>query len=244
MKYFVKFVILNYNSLFMKYLLTFLLGISMFSSNAQNIRQQKMDLPDGSKLTYQTINNDLNGIYLIDKDGLTVLRGNYVNEKRVGNWYFFNKDKSLFARYNYDAKKLLSVDTKMLALATVNVKSGNDDINAKASVSLPLISLEQYFPLVTRVAESVIPLNDIYKLDQNSVYITAKINDQGKAEYFVSYEIKGKKEEYKFKVDKDPFYIDWVVASYDGKTYPSEFIIKTKLNAPAQEGNHKRINWL
>lgn len=211
---------------------------------AQSIRQQKMDLPDGSKLTYQTINNELNGIYTIEKDGLTILRGNNVSGKRVGNWYIFNQDKSLFARYNYDAKKLLSVDTKMLALATINIKSGNDDINTKASVSFPLISLEQYFPLVTRLAESTVPINDIYKLDQNSVYITAKVDDKGKAEYFVNYEIKGKKQEYKLKVDKDPFFIDWVVSSYEGKSYPSEFVIKTKLGSPAQEGNHRRINWL
>lgn len=203
-----------------------------------------MDLPDGSRLTYQTINNQLNGIYTIEKNGLTVLRGNYVNEKRVGNWYLFNKDKSLFARYNYDAKKLLSVDAKMLALATVNVKSGNDEINNKASVSFPLISLEQYFPMVTRLAESTVPLDDIYKLDQNTVYITAKVDDMGKAEYFVNYEVKGKKQEYRLKVDKEPFYVDWVVSSYEGKKYPSEFIIKSKLSAPSQDGNHKRFNWL
>lgn len=228
----------------MKYLLACLLSVSVFSSNAQNLRQQKMDLPDGSRLTYQTINNQLNGIYNIEKDGLTVLRGNYVNEKRVGNWYLFNKDKSLFARYNYDAKKLLSVDAKMLALATVNVKSGNEEINSKASVSFPLISLEQYFPMVTRLAEATVPLEDIYKLDQNTVYITAKVDGSGKADYFVNYEVKGKRHEYKLKVDKEPFFVDWVVSSYEGKTYPSEFIIKSKLSAPSQEGNHKRFNWL
>lgn len=203
-----------------------------------------MELPDGAKLTYQTINNELNGIYSIEKDGLTVLRGNYVNGKRVGNWYLFNKDKTLFARYNYDAKKLLSVDTKILALATINVKSGNDDINSKASVSFPLLSLEQYFPLLTRLAESIVPLNDIYKLEQNPVTITAKVNEKGNAEYFVNYEIKGKKQEYKLKVDKDPFFVDWVVSSYEGKAYSSEFVIKAKLGPPTEQANHRRINWL
>jgi hypothetical protein len=226
-----------------RYLIVLFLVLSKFSFS-QNIRQQKMELPDGSKLTYQIINNELNGIYTIDKEGLTVLRGNYVNEKRVGNWYIFNKDKSLFARYNYDAKKLLFVDAKMLALATVNIKSGNDEINTKASVGFPLLSMEQYFPLLTRLAEATVPLNDIYKLDQNSVYITARVDDKGVANYFVNYEIKGKKQEYKLKVDSNPFAIDWVVSSYEGKTYASEFIIKTNLSAPSQEGNHRRFNWL
>ncbi|WP_412466679.1 hypothetical protein [Pedobacter sp. KLB.chiD] len=226
-----------------RYLILIFLVISRISYS-QNIRQQKMDLPDGAKLTYQTINNELNGIYSIEKDGLIVLRGNYVSGKRVGNWYLFNKDKTLFARYNYDAKKLISLDTKMLALATINVKSGNDDINSKASVSFPLLSLEQYFPLVTRLAESIVPFNDIYKLEQNPVTITAKVDDKGNAEYFVNYEIKGKNHEYKIKVDKEPFFIDWVVSSYEGKTYPSEFVIKTKLVPPSQEGTHRRINWL
>ncbi|WP_147273595.1 hypothetical protein [Pedobacter chinensis] len=228
----------------MKYLFACLLCVSVLSLNAQNLRQQKMELPDGSRLTYQTINNQLNGLYSIDREGLNMLRGNYVNEKRVGNWYFFNKDKSLFARYNYDAKKLLFVDDKMLALATVNVKSGNDDINAKASVSFPLLSLEQYFPLVTRLAESAIPLSDMYKLDQSSVYVVAKVDTDGRADYSVNYVVKGKKQEYKFKVDNEPFIIDWVVSSYDGKNYPSEFIIKTKLTIPSQDGQHKRFNWL
>lgn len=225
------------------YLILIFLIISSVSYS-QNIRQQKMDLPDGSKLTYQTINNELNGIYSIEKDGLTVLRGNYVGGKRVGNWYIFNKDKSLYARYNYDARKLLSVDTKTLALASINVRSGNDDINAKASVSFPLISLEQYFSLVTRLAESIVPLNDIYKLEQDQVTIAAKIDDNGRAEYFIKYDIKGKKQEYQLKVDKAPFFIDWVVSSFEGKTYPSEFVIKTKLIPSAQQGNHRRINWL
>ncbi|WP_145858273.1 hypothetical protein [Pedobacter suwonensis] len=226
-----------------RYLILILFLISRVSYS-QAIRQQKMDLPDGSKLIYQTINNELNGIYSIEKDGVTVLRGNYVSGKRVGNWYIFNNDKSIYARYNYDAHKLLSLDAKMLSLATVNVRSGNDDINSKASVSFPLISLAQYFSLVTNLAESIVPLNDIYKLEKDQVTITAKVDDKGSAEYFVYYQIKGKDQKYKLKVDKDPFFIDWVVSSYEGKAYPSEFIIKTKLVPPIQQTNHRRINWL
>jgi len=203
-----------------------------------------MELPDGSKLTYQTLNSKLNGLYSIDKDGVNVLRGNYVDDKRVGNWYLFNKDKSLFARYNYDAKKLLFVDEKMLALATINVKSGNDDINNKASVSFPLISLEQYFPLLGRLADAAVPVSDTYKLDQNSVYIIAKVAADGHADYFVNYILKGDKKEYKLNVDNEPFRIDWIVSAYEGKTYPSEFIIKAKLQAPSTDGNHRRFNWL
>lgn len=228
----------------MRYLFIILLSVSSFLSRAQSIRQQKMDLPDGSKLTYQTINNNLSGIYIIDKEGINLLRGNYVDQKRVGNWYFFNKDKSLYARYNYDAKKLLFVDTKMLALASVNVKSANDEINTKASVSFPLLSLEQYLPLVTRLAESTVPISDIYKLDQNSVFIVAKVSDSGKADYFVNYEIKGEKKELALTVDKMPFSIDWIVSSYEGKNYPSEFVIKAKLSVPDKEGTHRRFNWL
>lgn len=226
----------------MKYLIFLFLVIARVGF-AQTIRQQKMELPDGSKLTYQTISNKLNGIYSIDKEGINLLRGNYVNEKRVGNWYFFKKDKSLFARYNYDAKKLLFLDENMLALATVNVKSGNETIDKKASVSIPLISLEQYFPVVTKLAESVIPEGDIYKMDPNSVYIMAKISDLAKAEYFVSYLLKGKKKEYQFKVDREPFMIDWIASSFDGKSYPSEFTIKTKLTISSNEGQHRRFNW-
>ncbi|RZK18776.1 MAG: hypothetical protein EOO86_09295 [Pedobacter sp.] len=230
----------------MKYLITLLVCISLgaLKVDAQTLRQEKMNLPDGSRLTYQTISGKLNGIYSIDKDGLNVLRGNYVNEKRVGNWYLFNRDKSLFARYNYDAKKLLFVDDKMLALATINVKSGSDDINNKASVSFPLISMEQYFPIVSRMAETAVPASDTYKLDQNSVYVIAKVATDGHADYYVNYEIKGDKKEYKIKVDNDPFIIDWVVSSYEGKTYPSEFIVKTKLAAPSNQDPHKRFNWM
>ncbi|RZL43035.1 MAG: hypothetical protein EOO93_28555 [Pedobacter sp.] len=230
----------------MKHLYAFLIcGIFAISNlNAQNIRQQKMDLPDGSKLTYQTISGKLNGIYSIDKEGINVLRGNYVDDKRVGNWYLFNKDKSLFARYNYDAKKLLFVDEKMLALANINVNSGNEDINSKASVSFPLIPIEQYFQLLTRLADSTVPVNEIDKIDQKSVYIVAKVSSDGKADYFVNYEIKGEKHEEKIRTDNYPFSIDWVVSSFEGKTYPSEFIIKTKLAVPSKEDGHRRFNWM
>lgn len=203
-----------------------------------------MELPDGSKLTYQTLNSKLNGLYSIDKDGVNVLRGNYVDDKRVGNWYLFNKDKSLFARYNYDAKKLLSIDEKVLALANINIMSGDNDINSKASVCFPLISLEQYFPIITKLAQITVPVGDTYKLDKNSVYVIARIAIDGHADYFVNYEIKGSKKEYKITVDKYPFIIDWIVSTYEGKAYPSEFIIKTRLDSPSQDGNHKRFNWL
>lgn len=228
----------------MKYLYLLLIAMSMNNAMAQFIKEKKMSLPDESKLTYQLLNDKLNGIYSIDKDGENLLRGNYLNEKRVGNWYFLNKDKSLFARYNYDAKKLLYVDTKTLALATVKVNSGNNDIDANASVSLPLISLEQYLPLVTRLAESAVPLDDLYKLDQNSTTIIAHVDTDGKANYEVRYKIKGKDVYHKFSVNKEPFTLDWVPAAYNGKSYPSDFIINAKLSVPTSQESHRRFNWL
>lgn len=203
-----------------------------------------MDLPDDSKLTYQTINGQLNGIYTIDKDKVNLLRGNYVNEKRVGNWYLFNNDKSLFARYNYDAKKLLFVDSKMLVLATIKISSGNTDIDTKASVSLPIISIEQYFPIASILAASAIPDKDKNVLDPNSITITAAVDELGVANYSVNYFIKNEKINQKLELDRFPFKIDWIPASYEGKTYPSEFVIKVKISNKPVDGNHRRFNWL
>ncbi|WP_131539514.1 hypothetical protein [Pedobacter nototheniae] len=228
----------------MKKLLTLLILFYSCFLHAQNLQEKKFDLPDGSKLIYQTINNALNGLYEIKDGSLVLLRGNYVNEKRVGNWYLFNKDKSLFARYNYDAKKLLFVDSKMLALATIKINSGNTEIDTKASVSLPILSIEQYFPIASTLATDAIPDKDKNTLDPNSITITAAIDEVGAAKYTVNYLIKNEKINQRLELDKFPFKIDWIPASYEGKAYPSEFIIKVKINNKPADGNHRRFNWL
>ncbi len=223
------------------------LTIAIFLGNiclAQNIQEKKLSLPDGSKLTYQILNNRFNGLYSIDKDGVNLLRGNYVNEKRVGNWYFFNKDKSLYMRYNYDEKKLLFVDDKTLALANVSVNSGNEEINQKASLSLPIFSLEQYFLLASIAARDAILHEHRNTIDKESVYVTAHINADGIVEYTVDYVAKKKSYSIGFKISNDIFNIEWIPASYNGTNYPSEFKIKIKLPSQNEHGDHKRVDWL
>jgi hypothetical protein len=224
-------------------LFVLLITLTNFLSYAQAIRQQKKTLPDGSKLVYQTINGEMNGLYTIENDDFTLLRGNYVNNKRVGNWYIFNKDNTLYARFNYDVNKTVFIESKSLVLAVINIKVEDELIRNNASVCFPLISLEQYYPIMARIAEYTIPKKDIDNLSGLPVSIIALVDENGNASYKINYEIKGKFNSYDLLVDNEPFKIDWVPAKYEGKNYPSEFSIKIKLNLVEENNNHKRFNW-
>lgn len=226
----------------MRYLSLIFLFISSLCQ-AQNIRETSVTLSDGSKLTYQQLNGALNGLYTTKKADVTLLRGNYVGNKRVGNWYFFNRDNTVFMRYNYDQRKLLYIDSEMLALAKIKVNSGDDEVDKKASVPIPLISFAQYFTLVPEEAKKVIPIEDQITGGDLPTEILAKIDKNGEATYTVSYKKRGKDIVREFKLNINSFTLEWIPANYNGKNLPGEFAIAANLVFEKKTDEIRRFNW-
>jgi len=223
--------------------LSLLLIFFSFLCQAQNIREKSVNLSDGSKLTYQLLNGSLNGLYSTKKGDVTLLRGSYVGNERVGNWYFFNPDNTLFMRYNYDQRKLLYVNNEMLALATIKVNSGDNEVDQKASLPIPIISMAQYFTLIPDEAKKVIPTEDQITDSSLPIEILARINGNGEATYTVTYKKKGKDVVKNFELNIDSFKLDWIPAAYASRTFPSEFSIKTELVFLKNKDEIKRFNW-
>lgn len=237
------FGILPCKSLHMKYFFLNLLLCFAIVSQAQNIREKSVDLKDGSKLTYQILNGSMNGLYAIKKDGVTLLRGNYVNDKRVGNWYFFNPDNSLYMRYNYDQHKLLFVDDKVLTVANIKVLSDEPDVKEKASIPLPIASLSQYYSLLLNAAKKVIPADLQVPGNQIKAVLVSNVDPNGAAIYSVNFSQKGESQSVLVQLDQPEFPIEWIPAMFNGKGYPSEFAIETTLSYEKNQDEIKRFYW-
>ncbi|MEJ7557047.1 MAG: hypothetical protein WKF66_01985 [Pedobacter sp.] len=210
---------------------------------AQNKGAARETLPDGSTLTYNSLYGNLNGAYTISIENDPILRGSFNNGKRVGNWFFFNRDKSLFMRYNYDLNKLLSIDEKKLALAKTTVLSSDENISKKASVPIPLLSLDQYFALMSEEVKKVIAKGISRNVTRVEAQILAKIDTLGLASYEVVYKIKGKQTTQKFTPLFGTLNIEWIPAIYEGKRYPSEFSYDSELELRQDAEHIKRFYW-
>jgi hypothetical protein len=226
----------------MKKVITAVLLAASFSSYGQIQKEKKVMLSDSSIVSYLTVRDKISGLYLIKKGNVELARGNYVDGKRVGNWYFFNFDKSLFLRYNYDNKKMLFVDNKTLAMASIDVKTDDASIKQAASIPIPIFSLEQYLVLAAHAAKVAVPADHRNRLDNKEVSFVANVSKNSSAQYMLRYEIKGKPFEIKLNLGEQAL-IEWVPASFGGKDYDSEFIIKTKLSFTKDAGMHRRIDW-
>lgn len=226
----------------MKKVITVLLLAASFNSYGQIQKEKRILLPDSSTLSYLMVQDKLSGLYVIKKGDIELARGNYVDGKRVGNWYFFNFDKTLFLRYNYDGKKLLFVDNKTLAMASVDVKIEKTDVKQAASIPIPIFSLEQYLVLAARAAKVAVPSDHRSKLENKEVSFVANVLKNGSAQYMLKYEIKGKPFEIKLNLGEQVL-IEWIPSSLDGTDYDAEFIIKSKINFDKDAGMHRRIDW-
>ncbi|WP_129717188.1 hypothetical protein [Pedobacter sp. SYP-B3415] len=196
-------------------------------------------------INYLTVKDQLSGLYTIRKDGAELARGNYLNGKRVGNWYFFSYNKELALRYNYDSGKILFADEKLLAAAAVKVYTDTESVRDRASVPVPVFSIQQYYYLATAAATAEVPEKDLKYLDKENVVIVAHISSTAEVTYEVRYILKGGKQQTRtFQLDKGAFKIDWIPSTADGKTYDSDFFFLTRLSATQgnQEG-HKRFSW-
>ena len=225
----------------MRILLALLLISGICSAQDSKIKNET--LADGSVLTYGSLYGNLNGPYTIAIDKDPILRGTYNNGKRTGNWFFFNRDKSLFMRYNYDINKLLSIDDKKLAVGRVTVLSPDETVNKSASVPIPLMSLDQYFALISEEVKKVLPKNLSRNATKMETTIVAKVDAQGFANYEVLYKVKGKETSQKFTPHFGTVNIEWIPAMYEGKGYPSEFSFVSELELGQNSDATKRFYW-
>ena len=209
-----------------------------------NVQKTKI-LSDNSRITYNVNDkNKLDGAYFVENTQRNIwLRGTYKEEKRAGNWYAFNSDKTVFIRYNYDLKKLLFIDTVALKKAEIAITDKNDDAVKNASPVLPICSIDQFLSVVGQAAKVDYPKDILIYNQPIDVVITAKVKSATDVSYAVTYKNKGEYYAYPIKKKDIDLDIDWIPSSYNGKDVEAEFRVPAKLIFNAGNGEAKRFVW-
>lgn len=230
--------------------LFFILFISLFCGprlvHAQILKEHKQYLLDGNVINYTTQYEILSGVFLVTKgvEKKEIMRGNYLNGKKRGNWYYFNYDGSLFLRYNFDSNKVYSLDAKSLTTFSVEINA-NDDLKTLASIPVPLWSFDSFYVLATEYATKAVDLKHLSRLSNKDVTITVNVSDDGRAKYYVVYSLDNKEFKNEFIIMDKVLEIDWLPSTYKDQKFSSIVTFKTKLNTNQSnnDGGHKRMNW-
>lgn len=228
------------NIIFKGLLITSVLSIGAFTSVEKTV-----ELSDRSKLVYNVSDDKkLNGAFIISSaDNKLLLRGSYKDDKRSGNWYCFNPDGSVFLRYNYDLKKLVSLDTAAVKRVDVVLKTDDKDVKTNAMIPVPICSIEQYVALLGSEFERKI-LAENKGADGNiSADLIASVDENGKATYSAVYMVGGAKAVKKLIVNEKVFDIEWIPASYQGKNIASTFTVNIMANLSTDPTKRQRFMW-
>lgn len=213
---------------------------------AQILKEHKQYLLDGNVINYTTQYETLSGVFLVTKgvEKKEIIRGNYLNGKKKGNWYYFNYDGTLFLRYNFDSNKVYSLDAKSLTTFSVKINA-SDDLKTLASVPIPLWSFDSFYVLATEYATKAVESKHLSRLSNKDVAIIADVSDDGRAKYYVSYKLDNKEIKKEFIIIDRVLEIDWLPAIYKDQKFSSMITFKTKLNTNQSnnDGGHKRMNW-
>ncbi|RZL34815.1 MAG: hypothetical protein EOP00_30945 [Pedobacter sp.] len=213
--------------------------------NPETSVQKTKILIDNSRLTYN-INekNKLEGAYFVENTDRNIwIRGSYKEEKRVGNWYAFNSNKTVFMRYNYDTKKILALDTIALKKAEITITDKNEEYAKNASAPLPICSIDQYTSLLVEAAKTSFPKDNIIYNKPFSITINAVVKSAKNVTYTASYAYLGRNYVFDISTKNLDFNIDWIPSSYNGKDVEAEFKVTTSTEFSTNGTGKLRFKW-
>jgi|GEM_PF-4236459 len=222
------------------------LGTLLFSSICANAQKPKLKSEKisflGTELNYKITPEALkNGpIFLTDSKTQNILvRGFYKNNEPSGTWYFYNPN-GLETSYNYDNRKVLFIDTAVLAKNIVSIKSNNKELLEKASVPILL------YPKDLFVKTIVDEFTKVKTADSSEFHIeiVTDFSRPEKINYSVKYFEAGKEKTQPLKFNDLPLEINWVPAMYIKEFVPSEIRMKISLSGlKFADDNSKRFRW-
>lgn len=227
------------STLFKTLIVTSMLAIST------NEGEKTTYLSDQTKLDYSvSYDKVLNGAYtLTTPDEKMSLRGVYKDDQRVGNWYAFNPDGSIFLRYNYDLKKLVSIDNNAIKRVKFDIPSEKKFDAADATIAVPICSIEQFISLVGSEFERKMRQENKSAEGSLSVDLTAFVDAEGNARYNANYVLDGINLSKKLIIKEKMFNIDWLPATYKKEKIASTFTVNMLLNFTADPTKRQRFVW-
>jgi hypothetical protein len=226
----------------------FFAAVAVFGSiQISQAQEQKTSvLSDQTKVVYAM--NDakkIEGVYSVLKnDDKVFLRGVYKDNTRSGNWYAFNDNGNVFLRYNYDLKKLLYLDTVSINRLKVEIKADDPEIKEKASIPVPISSIDQYISLLGTELKRVILKENKSADGTLDADLITNIDKNGKANYEASYTVDGIPVTKRLIISEKAFDIDWIPSSYKGTNYASVFSVKARIDFAQKPGIKQRFIWV
>ncbi|KQC01164.1 hypothetical protein [Pedobacter sp. Hv1] len=224
----------------MKILLTTSLVLSL--SFVSFIEKTAM-LIDQSKVTYQIgENKKLNGLYTIEDQQKNIrIRGNYKENKRIGDWYCFDAKGQTVLRYNYTTQKILTLDQESIATVDIKVLSNDTEVNDNATVAIPICSIDQYKKILIAELKDQMPPKDKSEAAKVTASITALVDKDGKAKYIATYILDQVTHQSTLFLKDKVFNIEWLPAKYKGQSYSAEVKFETAFKIDPSAGTRRFI---
>lgn len=218
--------------------------MATYAQNA-GLKEKKITLNDDLRVVYHVKENNIKqGSYYIQnaKSSQFIVRGAYTDNKRSGNWYFYNEAGKPETIYSYQQNKLAFIDSALLDKITINLPEQDKQVieNTRIPVLLSPIRL-----FLSELSNSLSIPGEHFLVNQPlPIQIKAVIDVNGNSKYYVRYKNNGKNIEQQVKLKKSGFDIEWIPATHDSKPIKSEYIVNTAINNPAEsEDGHRRFQW-
>jgi outer membrane lipoprotein-sorting protein len=224
-----------------------LLSFGLLSIESTSFAQESKSvmLSDQSKVVFNSPDSKrLDGPYVVSNNDKVFLRGVYKNDVRAGNWYAFNENEKLFMRYNYDLKKILFVDTTSIGRLNINIDSSDPVVKEKASIPVPISSIDQYVSLLGTELKRIILKDNKNAQGALTADLVTSIDKSGKPSYYATYPADGVLVKTRLFITEKNFDLQWIPASYNGETYASSFSVKAKIDFGQKIPGRQRFQWV
>ena len=225
--------------------LTFITTSLIVQAQNDGLKEKKIALNDDLRVVYHVKENNVKqGSYYIQniKSSQFYVRGAYTDNKRSGNWYFYNEAGKPETIYSYQQNKLAFIDSTLLNKLTITIPGEDKEVSEKSQIPVLLSPIKLFLAEMSN--NITIPPDHFPGNESLPIQIKAAIDVNGITKYFLIYNHNGKPLEQQIKLKRSPFEIEWAPAVYNKKPVNSEVIINTAINGTAESSDgHRRFRW-
>ena len=220
------------------------LGLNTYAQT-KDLKEKKISLNDNAKIVYHVnSDNEKEGPFYIKvaKTDQLILKGAFADNKRSGNWYFYDESGKPESVYSYQQNRLAFIDSSLVNKLTINIPGEDKDVVEKTQIPVLLSSMKLF---LAEMSNNIVIPQDHFPGNENlPIQIKAEIDTEGQARYFVIYKHNKKDVAQQVKLKRSAFDIEWIPAMYNKKPIKSEVMINTEINGAAEQGdNFRRFRW-
>lgn len=120
----------------------------MTYAQTAELKEKKIPLNDDLRVVYHVKENNIKqGSYYIQnaKSAQFFVRGAYTDNKRSGNWYFYNEAGKPETIYSYQQNRLDFIDSALLNKLTINIPGQDKEISENSQIPVLLSPIKVFF---------------------------------------------------------------------------------------------------